>query len=148
MGRRSKRAIREAAGCIAYYRDEGGALRLLLIRDRQDVWTLPKGHLLPGESDAAAAARELFEETGVAGELGPAVGQIEYPVVRCGVPCTKRVRFFLLRADSPALTPDPEEVRAAVWLAPDEALARVGYPLVRQVLAAALALLGASAADR
>ncbi len=38
---------------------------LLLVRHRLHGWSCPGGHLEPGESPAATAARELAEETGV-----------------------------------------------------------------------------------
>jgi 8-oxo-dGTP pyrophosphatase MutT (NUDIX family) len=41
--------MKRAAGCIVY-RYDGGALLILLILDKYGRWTLPKGHLEPGES--------------------------------------------------------------------------------------------------
>jgi bis(5'-nucleosidyl)-tetraphosphatase len=55
-----------SAGVICYRTDpraEGGRLYLLLNYGRH--WDLPKGHLEKGEDDAAAALRELAEETGI-----------------------------------------------------------------------------------
>ena len=57
--------IKRAAGCVVYARDAAGALSLLLIHDQYDCWTIPKGHLEDGESDAEAAVREVWEETGI-----------------------------------------------------------------------------------
>lgn len=54
---------------VVYDRDG----RLVLCRHRErSTWETPGGHIEPGESPAAAAARELFEETGiVSSELTP-----------------------------------------------------------------------------
>ena len=38
------------------------------IHDGRDYWTLPGGAVEPGETPLMAAQRELFEETGIAGE--------------------------------------------------------------------------------
>ncbi|MFA6947894.1 MAG: NUDIX hydrolase, partial [Eubacteriales bacterium] len=35
----------------------------------RESWELPGGHIEPGESDAAAARRELYEETGLDGDM-------------------------------------------------------------------------------
>ena len=47
-------------GCIVV-RDN----KLLLVRNRQGLWSTPGGHLDFGESPEVCAARETFEETGV-----------------------------------------------------------------------------------
>ena len=135
--------VKRAAGCVVYRRDPGGALWLLLIRDRYGMWTIPKGHLEAGESDEQAAAREVFEETGIRGELGSLVSQIEYRVLsKKGQQRLKQVTFFLLHTTSAGLHLQADEgIEEAEWLAPADALARAGYPQIRDVLAHALAVM-------
>src|SRR5436190_190421 len=63
-GKSEKPAIRvECAGAVV--RDDHG--RLLLVRRGRPpsagLWSLPGGRIEPGESAAAAAAREVWEET-------------------------------------------------------------------------------------
>jgi 8-oxo-dGTP pyrophosphatase MutT (NUDIX family) len=134
--------IKRAAGCVVYHYDTHGALWVLLIQDRYGKWTVPKGHLEDGESDAQAAMREVFEETGIRGELGPLVGQIEYIVhSKKGERRLKQVTFFLLRTTATAITLQAKEgIHAAEWLSPNAALARIDYPQVRDVLARALSM--------
>jgi 8-oxo-dGTP diphosphatase len=63
----------------AVVRDSGG--RLLLIRranpPSEGLWSLPGGRVEPGESPAAAAAREVREETGLEVEVGTLLGSVE-----------------------------------------------------------------------
>lgn len=69
-----------------------GAARELLLMQRSDNahWGLPGGYVERGESVSAAAAREVFEETGVRVAIGRLVGVysdpasmvIEYPDAR------------------------------------------------------------------
>ena len=132
-----------AAGCVVYRHDATGAPLLLLIRDKYGHWTIPKGHLEVGESEQAAAVREVLEETGLSGELGALVARIVYTVrSKRGLERLKQVAFFLLRADSSEVRPQAEEgISAAEWFAPEAALARIGYPQVRDVLAQAVTML-------
>ena len=138
-----KSDLRRAAGCVAWRPGAGGAPELLLIHDQYGRWTIPKGHLDPGESEAEAAVREVWEETGVRGELGALVERITYQVMsKKGQARQKQVAFFLLRATAGEPVPQAEEgIAAAEWCAPADALARAGYPQVREVLARALELL-------
>ena len=134
--------MKRAAGCVVYCYD-GGALMVLLILDKYGRWTLPKGHLEPGESEAQAAVREVFEETAVDGTLGPLVARIAYSVTKNGQPRPKQVAFFLLHAAGSRAAPQAGEVAAVEWFTPDAALALIGYAQVREVLAQAIELIPA-----
>ena len=134
---------RFAAGCVVYRYDATGAPLLLLINDKYSRWTLPKGHLEDGESEQAAAQREVFEETGLLGEPGALIARIVYTArSKHGLERLKQVAFFLMHADSSEVRPQAAEgISAAEWFAPEAALARVGYPQVRDVLARAVTML-------
>ena len=60
-------------------RVRGGEEILLMQRSDNGHWGLPGGHVEPGESVAAAALREVFEETGWRIELGRLVGVYSDP---------------------------------------------------------------------
>ncbi|MCP2259588.1 ADP-ribose pyrophosphatase YjhB, NUDIX family [Streptoalloteichus tenebrarius] len=57
--------------------------RLLLVQRGNDPgrgrWSVPGGRVEPGESDAAAVAREVEEETGLSVRVGPSVGVVRRP---------------------------------------------------------------------
>ena len=57
--------------------------RLLLIKRGQQpgagLWSIPGGRIEPGETDAEALVREMFEETGLAVEVGPLIGSVRRP---------------------------------------------------------------------
>lgn len=56
----------KAAASIALFRDDCVLLVERSKPPRAGLWSLPGGHIEPGETAAAAAARELHEETGLA----------------------------------------------------------------------------------
>lgn len=59
--------------------------RLLLVRRGHDpgagLWSLPGGHIEPGESDAEALVREMLEETGLTVAPGALLGQVRRPAL-------------------------------------------------------------------
>ncbi len=133
--------VHAAGGVVFCYASDGTPL-VLLIRDRYNSWTLPKGHLHVGESEEQAAQREVVEETGITCTLGPLVQKIAYPVVKRGVTRTKQVSFFLAYADCTEPIPSAEEeISAARWTPIPEALTLIEYAQVCEVLRRALILL-------
>jgi 8-oxo-dGTP diphosphatase len=134
------RKIRRAAGCVVY-RLEDGVPHFLLIRDPYERWSLPKGHLEGNETDAEAAVREVLEETGISGELGLPIATVAYTFVSHGHMIEKRVAFFLMRATSGEAKPQIDEGISAIdWFPAQEALRRMGYEQIRDVLSKAIAM--------
>lgn len=72
VGTRVNESVRQA-GCIAFHGD-GVVVR----RTSSGHWVFPKGHLEPGETEAAAAVREMVEETGLEVEIVGPVGEVEF----------------------------------------------------------------------
>ncbi|HEY3766618.1 MAG TPA: NUDIX hydrolase [Gaiellales bacterium] len=116
-------------------RSAGGVLRrdgliAVVHRPHHEDWSLPKGKLEPGEDDAAAAVREILEETGWRARIAGDLGTVSYAVAD-GRP--KTVRYYLMDAEqeSAELAPDVDEV---VWLAPGAAGEILTYATDRDVL--------------
>lgn len=58
--------VREpTAGGIVFRKNNRGKVEILLIQDAKNRWTIPKGHIEPGESAKQTAEREIREETGL-----------------------------------------------------------------------------------
>ena len=133
--------IRRAAGCVVY-RIEDGQPQFLLICDPYGRWTLPKGHLERDETAADAAIREVLEETGVHGQLGPLVEMISYRFNHRGRMIDKQVTFFLMQADAGDVRPQVSEgISAVAWYPAEEAFMLINYAQVRGVFQKALAML-------
>jgi 8-oxo-dGTP diphosphatase len=102
----------------------GEALRLLLVLRGQEPakgrWSVPGGRVEAGESDEAATAREVLEETGLRVQVGRLVGAVEREAPIGGVYV---IRDYLCRAVPGA---DLAAVRAgddaddARWFTPEE----------------------------
>lgn len=76
------------------YRIENGKQEFLLVYETYSkCWSLPKGHIEPGETDAQTALRELMEETGLTAKLDMSrKASIEYPISSFA---RKEVAFYL-----------------------------------------------------
>lgn len=62
-----KEVVRETtSGGIVFRHAKGsGQIEILLIQDAKNRWTIPKGHVEPGEEPKQTAEREIQEETGL-----------------------------------------------------------------------------------
>lgn len=102
-------------------------------RPRYDDWTLPKGKLLPGESDIEGAVREVREETGHRVRLGRALGEVRYTKGTRYGPTPKIVRYWAMQTDGGNFVAG-DEVDELRWLPLDGAAPMLSHERDRQVL--------------
>lgn len=130
--------IREfSAGGVVVRRMRGRPF-VAVVRVRDEILALPKGHPDAGESAAEAARREVREETGLEAELVEKLGDVHYWYARDGDRVKKVVSFFLFRYRGGRLADHDREVEEAVWIPLDEAPARLAYRGEREMAEAAL----------
>jgi len=87
-----------AAGAVLWREREGRLEVAVVHRPRYKDWSWPKGKLDPGESVAAAAVREVAEETGLPVVLGAPLPMLRY---RTPEGTVKHVRYWAARVATP-----------------------------------------------
>ena len=111
--RRSAKIVESAGGVVLNPRGE-----VLVVNQNQNSWSLPKGHVEPGEDARQAAEREIYEESGVKTlHYVRALGNYERP--RIGKDGgddgseIKRITLFLFTTTQKTLRPlDPRNPEA------------------------------------
>jgi len=122
-----------------------GALIGRLDRSGRLLWSLPKGHIEPGETPEQAAVREVAEETGIHGRVLGQLGTIDFWFVAEGRRVHKTVHHFLLGAEGGELSDADIEVAEVAWVPLPEIAERLAYADERDLLRRVPALLEQSA---
>ncbi|WP_245927744.1 NUDIX hydrolase [Nocardioides silvaticus] len=125
-----------AAGVVTF---RPGREVLLVHRPKYDDWSFPKGKLERWEHPAAAAVREVAEETGLHVRLGPPLTSQRYRTGRR----MKTVQYWTGRVvgdDDVSLYRPNDEIDQVAWVRLDKAEAMLTYPYDRETLAEAAAV--------
>jgi 8-oxo-dGTP pyrophosphatase MutT (NUDIX family) len=116
---------------------------VLVVSQFGTSWSLPKGHLAPGEEHLQAAVREIREEAGIAdaqllAELGSYERHAITPAGGEDRSEMKRITLFLFRARDRVPVPEDPENPEARWMSPEQAVALLTHPKDRDFLSAVL----------
>lgn len=109
--------FRKSCGILPWAEEKGIRKYLLVFEAFSQCWSLPKGHIEAGETEAETAQRELFEETGLTALPDTACrAVIEYPISPIA---RKQVVFFPGKVTgTPRIRPG--EIQRFLWVFADE----------------------------
>ena len=116
---------------------------VLLIRDKKNEWTFPKGLIEPEEKPERTAAREIQEETGLKTmRLVTPLSPVSYFYTWKERKVYKTVSYFLFEGDmAEALTPQTEEgITEVKWVSLVQAKEIIGYKKTNSKILDALRL--------
>ena len=118
---KSNAKITESAGGIVLNKKN----KILIVNQNYDSWSLPKGHVDPGETILEAAKREIYEESGVR-QLDYIKDLGFYQRFKIGLDGKddsgelKKIHLFLFKTNQMKLQPiDPMNPEAR-WCTPEE----------------------------
>jgi 8-oxo-dGTP pyrophosphatase MutT (NUDIX family) len=122
--------VREpTAGGVVYRKTKEGDLEILLIQDAKDRWTIPKGHIEPGETAVATAKREIGEEAGLKNvEMQGWLGKIHFRYRRIDKLVLMTTQIYLVKAlgDTNAIQKE-EWMNGIKWFKFNDALDEIEY---------------------
>jgi bis(5'-nucleosidyl)-tetraphosphatase len=123
-----------SAGALVFY-EKDGQRRYLALHYPAGHWDFPKGGVERGETEEAAAKREIREETGLTIDsfVPNFRRKIEYHYRRANGLSHKQVIFFLARANSDQVRISYEH-SGYEWLTFDQAMRRLSFENARNIL--------------
>lgn len=133
-----KEIVREptSGGIVFRPTADGKDIEILLIEDTKGRWTIPKGHIEPGESAKQTTIREIGEETGlkqikVLGWLG----KVNFKYRRQERLVLMTMQVYLVRSLNPSETLTKEKWMSAIkWFSFTDAIEAVEYPDIAKLI--------------
>ena len=99
------------------------------------LWSLPKGHIEPGETPEQAAIREVREETGIESQIDKSLGVIDFWFMAGGKRIHKTVHHFLFKETGGKIAPQVSEVDDVRWFPLTEIVEKLAYPDEKKLIA-------------
>jgi len=98
---------------------------VVVVNQHGNSWSLPKGHINPGEDTKTAAAREIYEESGISRlefieELGTYERHRMAKIPWDDAAQMKTITIFLCTTEQQELKPKDPDNPEARWVEPDK----------------------------
>ncbi|MBR2836840.1 NUDIX domain-containing protein [Candidatus Saccharibacteria bacterium] len=139
---RKKTAIQEivreptSGGIVFRLTLDGKDIEILLIQDSKGRWTIPKGHIEPGETAKMTARREVEEETGLKNLSVLAwLGKIHFKYRRADKLVLMTTQIYLVQAIDKRERPMGEKwMKGIKWFSFAEALDLIEYEDIEKLM--------------
>ncbi len=139
---RKKAAIQEivreptSGGIIFRLTKDGKDIEILLIQDSKGRWTIPKGHIEPGETAKMTARREIEEETGLKNvSILAWLGKIHFKYRRADKLVLMTTQIYLVEAMDAHEMPIGEKwMKGIKWFPFAEALDLIEYDDIEKLM--------------
>ena len=125
-----------AGGIVFRNSRDGKDIDILLIQDSKGRWTIPKGHIEPGETAKQTAIREIGEEASLFHiKVLTWLGKIHFQYRRIDKLVLMTTEIYLVRALDNAEIPTKEEwMKGIKWFRFNEALAAIEYEDIEKLM--------------
>lgn len=131
----------KSCGAVVVKKDND-EIKFLIIKQHDNHWGFPKGHVEDGETEEQTAVREIKEETNIDVEIDNSFRKVIIYSPKPDV--IKDVVFFIGRPISDNLVIDPSELIDAKWVNAKDARDYFAYQDTIDVYEEALHFLGVS----
>lgn len=125
-----------AGGIIFRVTPDQKDIEILLIQDSKNRWTIPKGHVEPGETAKQTAIREINEETGLKKiKLSSWLGKIHFKYRRIDKLVLMTTQIYLVHSLDPKETPVKEKwMNDIKWFRFSDALDVIEYEDIEKLM--------------
>lgn len=116
--------------------DNAGAIEILLIQDAKERWTIPKGHIEPGETALQTARREIGEEAGLHDvDMLGWLGKIHFRYRRIDKLVLMTTQIYLVRVRTDGSEIQKEEwMKNIKWFSFNDALEVIEYEDIAKLM--------------
>ena len=139
---RKKTAIQEivreptSGGIVFRLTPDQKDVEILLIQDSKGRWTIPKGHIEPGETAKMTARREIEEETGLRNfDILTWLGKIHFKYRRADKLVLMTTQIYLVQSLDARETPTAEKwMKGIQWFPFTDALDMIEYDDIEKLM--------------
>lgn len=125
-----------SGGIVFRFTRDKKDIEILLIQDSKGRWTIPKGHIEPGETAKMTARREVEEETGLQNlSILMWLGKIHFKYRRMDKLVLMTTQIYLVQALDSHEQPTPEKwMKGIAWFSFNDALNAIEYEDIEKLM--------------